>query len=72
MYGSPYKNNLNDGERTSFSLGFGVREEGYFLDFAYIRTMYSEDYYLYDPTLVPAALNDFTQQSFLMTLGLRF
>jgi hypothetical protein len=72
MYGSPYKNNLNDGERTSLSLGLGVREEGYFLDFAYIRTMYSEDYYLYDPARVPAALNDFTQQSFLMTLGLRF
>lgn len=72
IYGSPYKNNINDGQATSYTLGFGLREASYFVDFAYVRTMASEDYYLYDPEYVPAALNDFTRNSYMMTLGFRF
>lgn len=74
MYGSPFKSGLNDGGKTTYSLGLGIREEGYFIDFAYLRTMAKEDYYLYEisPSLLNPVKNDFLTQSFMMTLGLKF
>lgn len=72
IYGSPYKNNINDGQRNAMTFGFGLREKSYFLDFAYVRSTASEEYYLYDPALVSPVKNDISQHSFIMTLGLRF
>ncbi|MBI2966582.1 MAG: hypothetical protein HYY40_02050 [Bacteroidetes bacterium] len=72
VYGSPFKKGLTEGTATVYSGGFGLREEGYFLDFGYSYTKYNESYYLYDPAFVPAAgLTNFSH-NFLVTLGYKF
>lgn len=78
-YASPFTNSLNDMSTTSIHAGFGIREKFYFIDFAYVYSMRSEDYYFYSPeiidklgmTLSPVK-TDLVKSSFLVTLGLRF
>ncbi|MFH1322116.1 MAG: hypothetical protein ABII90_15880 [Bacteroidota bacterium] len=72
MYGSPFKKGINDGSRTSYTVGFGIRQEGFFIDFAYVFTQKSEDYYLYDHQLIEPANNEMESHNFLATLGFRF
>ncbi len=72
MYGSPYQKNINDLERTNMSFGIGLKDQNYFLDFAYSLTSYKEDYYLYNPALVNAVKMDKKLHSFLVTLGFKF
>ncbi|MBE0640623.1 MAG: outer membrane protein transport protein [Bacteroidales bacterium] len=72
LHGSPYESSINDGERTSYTFGFGLREKSYFVDFAYVRSGINEDYYLYDPALSSAVANKHNQNSYMMTLGFRF
>ncbi|PLW93321.1 MAG: hypothetical protein C0592_06580 [Marinilabiliales bacterium] len=78
-FGSPFANELNDMSTTSFHAGFGIREKYYFIDFAYVYSMRSEDYYFYNPDIIDnlgMTLNpvttDYVKSSFLITLGLRF
>ena len=72
-YGSPYQTGINtDASRMSYSAGFGIKEDGYFIDFAYVLTQYSENYYLYDPSLVSPAKNTMRSSSFMVTLGFRY
>ena len=49
-YGNPYnKNNVNNKKQnSSYSLGFGVKDEGFFFDLAYVLSMSKENYFLYD------------------------
>jgi len=72
LYGSPYKNGLNDGKRENYSIGFGIREEGFYIDFAYILSKVSEDYYLYNGDLTEATQTESTGHAFQTTLGFRF
>ncbi len=75
IYGSPYKSGVNDGERTSFTAGFGFREKFYFIDFAYVYTKTNEDYYLYDKEYmdpVKPANNEIIYNNIVATLGFRF
>jgi len=76
FYGSPYKSGVNtDAGRRSITAGIGFRENNYFIDLAYVRTQYSEDYYLYEPTFVnklSAVRNSFSASSIMATLGVRF
>jgi hypothetical protein len=77
-YGSPYKNNLNDGKRQSFSGGIGYRGSNFSIDFAYVRSIMNEDYYLYsysntslDPPIyiqTNASKNTFTSQNFVLSM----
>jgi hypothetical protein len=72
-YSSPYATDVNDGQRSLISAGFGIREGDFFLDFAYTYAFYSEDYYIY--TLEnggPMANRDFTASAFRATFGFRF
>ena len=71
LYGNPFKSGVNNGERSSYTFGFGFREKGYFLDFAYVYSIHSENYYLY-PSVGSAAQLDKTTNNFLMTLGFKF
>lgn len=49
-YPSPYSKGVNtDAHRLNLSAGFGIRENNYYVDFAFIRTSYKELYYLYNP-----------------------
>jgi hypothetical protein len=73
-YGSPYVKNLNvnDGSKKTISCGIGVHEQGYFVDLAYVHSWMSDDYYLYDASLVPAASTTLQQNYFAVTLGFRY
>jgi hypothetical protein len=78
IYGSPYNNNLNDGKRESYSGGIGYRGKNFEVDFAYVRSIMKEDYYLYsysntnlDPPVIiqsNAVKNTFTDQNFVLTV----
>lgn len=78
-YGSPYANSLNDMSTQNISGGFGIRENNYYIDLTYVHTMRSEDYYLYDPSVIGElgmTLNpvksDITRGSFIITMGVKF
>ena len=71
-FGSPYANDINDGKIWKLSGGIGYRDRQFFLDLAYIYTIKSENYYLYNPDLIDAAsLNIYTHQ-LAMTVGYKF
>lgn len=79
IYGSPFKNDLNDMSTTSIHAGFGIREKFYFIDFAYVYSIRSENYYFYSPEVISnlnmtlnPVITDMVKSSFLITLGLRF
>ncbi len=72
LYGSPYKDNLNDFEKRSLAFGMGFRDQNYFMDFAFVMTSYDEDYFMYSPHLVNAAFIENHITSVIMTLGFRF
>lgn len=71
LYDSPFKNNLNDGNRNSISLGFGMRQESYFVDIAYVYTSSKDKYYMYDLIREPA-YNSYFKHNIVATLGFRF
>jgi long-subunit fatty acid transport protein len=73
LYGSPFKNGENkNATRSSYSAGVGFRENNYFLDFAYVYTMFNQNNYLYNPTITNAVENKYTNSSFMLSLGVRF
>lgn len=73
LYGSPFKTGDNrDALRSSYSAGIGYRVNNFFIDFAYVRTMYTEKNYFYDPSLVNPVKNNYKASSFMLTLGVRF
>jgi len=69
-----------DNSNTNYlSCGFGYHENSWFLDFAYQRVNYSEDFYPYDYTATeilynntkPASIST-TKNNFVATLGFKF
>jgi long-subunit fatty acid transport protein len=74
LYGSPFKFGDNkNASRSSYTFGIGLRNDNFFLDFAYVYTTYKEVGYLYDPSLIKTPYtNTYTNSSFMTTLGLRF
>jgi hypothetical protein len=72
-YGTPFKKGTgNDGARISYTAGFGFREENFFIDFAYVFTMTTENYYFYDATITSPSVNNSKSSSALMTMGFKF
>lgn len=73
-YGSPYVSGLNknDGSKKTLSCGIGIHEQGYFVDLSYVHAWMSDDYYLYDASLVPPATTTVKQNYFSVTLGFRY
>jgi len=72
-YGNPFNKSINNKSlKTTYSVGFGFREKGYFLDFAYLLTNTNEKYYLYDPDLVAASDMEIFSHSFMATIGFRY
>jgi hypothetical protein len=74
MLGSPYQDNINDGQTTTYSGGIGLRQNSFFLDLAYVHTRTTQDYYLYYTPEVPTqpAENKYLTNNVLLTLGFRF
>lgn len=75
-YGSPYRNDLNDGSTQFFTGGLGFRAQNLFVDIAYLRSIKMEDYYLYtlnsqNEIVNPVNKTVFSNQ-FLVTLGVKF
>ena len=70
LYGSPYKDGLNDGMRQSFSGGIGFKTGGFAIDFAYVYSIKNEDYYFYSYGDIQsnAVKNTFVEQNFVFTL----
>lgn len=71
IYGSPFANNINDGERTYYTFGLGLREKKYYVDLAYVMANYDEDYYLYSPQYVDASKNTYKSNRLVLTLGIK-
>jgi hypothetical protein len=71
MYGSPYKGEGMSGlgSRTGYSLGFGIREEAYFIDFSFNHVDSKDNYYIYG--YAPASNNESKGNAYSMTLGFR-
>jgi hypothetical protein len=71
---SPYQNNINDGERMSFSLGTGLRQKFFFIDLAYVWSRTESDYYFYNTSAVQPnpVQNELITSSILLTLGAKF
>ena len=77
---SPFEGNVPVGDadqsRMTYSLGAGIRDEGYFVDLAYTRSMSKEmhvPYTLNDPNeTVGGAVIDKTTGNVLLTVGFRF
>ncbi|MDP2422887.1 MAG: hypothetical protein U1C46_05440 [Bacteroidales bacterium] len=75
MLGSPYKSGVNDGKADQLSLGFGIRDADYFVDFGYRVSSYNEDSHLYwvpEGFNAPVANNKFANQVFMITFGWRY
>lgn len=76
LHGSPYKDDLNDGQRQSISGGIGYRGDNFAIDFAYVHSTKKEDYYLYsysnpeyDINVQSAVTkNTFTDQNFVLSI----
>lgn len=84
FFGSPFASGVAvkgyDQEKTSYTVGFGIREKNYFVDLGYAYSI-SHDYYQSysldnpygDPALdAPGALNKVVTSNFLLTFGWRF
>jgi hypothetical protein len=70
LYGSPYKDSGIDASRQGYSLGAGVRQNNYFIDFAFNHSKYADDYYTY--SYAPATRNEYTFNNYSLTVGFRF
>jgi hypothetical protein len=70
IYGTPFKGTANIGKRTGFSVGAGIREKSYFVDFAYSHGKANDNYFLY--STAPASFNQVRTNSYNLTLGFRF
>ena len=71
-YGSPYKNGINDGSRSTYSLGVGYKMEVFYLDVAYQLSQSKEKYYMYDANFVNASQNKIQTGALLTTVGFKF
>jgi hypothetical protein len=71
-YGSPYKSNLNDGSRSTYSFGLGYKMEVFYLDVAYQLTQSKEKFYMYDAAFVNASDNKIQSGAILTTVGFKF
>ena len=72
IYGSPYKNSGDFGETTFQTFGLGYRDGSFSIDFAYVNAERSDTYYIYDKNYVEAAVNDYKQDQYVLTVGFQF
>ncbi len=79
-YGKIVKTNLSDSNtdlhRFIYSGGFGIREEGYFVDVAYSLSKHKTGVLLYelenDPGNAPISIDRINEHRLLVTIGFRF
>jgi hypothetical protein len=71
LYGSPYKGESTSGlgSRTGYSVGFGIHDKSYFIDFSYNHIDSKDNYYIYG--YAPASNNKYSTNTCSFTLGFR-
>lgn len=74
LYGSPFRDNINDASQRNLSLGLGYSEKNFALDLAFVNGQREQDYYMYtsanwNPN--PAAQKITTNQ-FVLTTRFKF
>ncbi len=74
-YGTPFKAGMNypgaDNSKTNYTLGFGIRDEGYYIDLAYVYSLSTGFYRPYAESAL-GAVNKSEGHQLLMTLGSKF
>ena len=71
-FGSPYKSVINDGTSYQFSGGLGFKMDNLYFDLAYIKNVFHENYYLYDPGWIDPAKLTKNSNRLIITLGAKF
>jgi hypothetical protein len=73
-YGDPYQDSDTDGSRQLIAAGIGYRTNYFFVDFAYNHVSFTENYYLYtmDRVVVPPVIIDTKQNSYILTIGIKY
>ncbi|MFH1118993.1 MAG: hypothetical protein V1775_04165 [Bacteroidota bacterium] len=61
-----------DATNSSYSFGLGIREKRFFIDFAWVHSNMDDEYYLYSTDYVPAVMTKVMNDSFLMTVGIKY
>ncbi|HET6244873.1 MAG: hypothetical protein H0V01_06720 [Bacteroidetes bacterium] len=73
LQGNPYRSDFNQGSINNYTIGFGIREESFFLDFAYILSQArDQSLYIYDPAFVNPALVHINTSTVMATFGMKF
>ncbi len=72
LYTSPYRNDLNDGSRQSYSGGLGYRGNGFAIDLAYVYSKSEEDYYMYSHEGMNPSVNTLKESSVVLTFRYLF
>lgn len=74
LYANPYADNLNNGQRQSYTGGIGLRYSGLAIDFAYVYSKMNTDYYLYSygDVQTNAATNVISSQNFVLSVSYKF
>lgn len=71
-YSSPFKGSSSTGSRMDYTAGIGFKEHNFFLDFAYVYSQTSDNYYFYDSSVISPSRNTFRSSSLSMTFGFKF
>ncbi len=68
---NPYRYGT-DATNSSFSLGLGIREKNFFIDMAWVHSNMDDEYHLYSSDYVAPAMTKVINDSFLMTIGIKY
>jgi hypothetical protein len=74
-FSNPYSGTMatnNNTERFQISGGLGYRSRYFFADLSYVWSKMNQNYYLYDPSMVPPAKLTLYSNTVLTTIGFRF
>lgn len=69
---SPVKEDLNKFYHDQYSFGFGFRSGSFFADFAFLQTLNSRNYYMYDANYVSPAWLESSRSYYSLSLGFKF
>lgn len=79
MYGTPlsapFQVSGSDMSRNCYSLGLGIRDQDYFIDFGYVLSQGTDYFYPYTlsyPQKVPVVQNKVNTHNFTVTFGIKF
>jgi hypothetical protein len=83
-YGNPYKVSTINGQRMDFNAGIGFRDKDFFIDLAFVHSIYQAQLQPYaidynyiktniEPVAaIPVAKSDFSLNNIAMTIGFKF